>query len=103
MINLGDSIGTLVKKDLCKKITHDHKPGDEDERKKLESKGAHIFEKKKVFRINGELAVARSFGDKNYKQFISCEPEIIKISLNLGDCNQYLILGTDGFYNVENI
>ena len=30
----------------------------------------------------GELSITRAFGDKNYKEFIDCEPDIYQIDYN---------------------
>lgn len=51
-------------------------------------------------RLNGELAVSRSFGDKNYISYgLIAEPEITLAELN--NDSRYLLLGTDGFWDVS--
>lgn len=52
-------------------------------------------------RLLGELAVSRSFGDSKYKPYVLSDPEIIEHKLN-GD-DEFLIMGTDGFWNVLGI
>jgi protein phosphatase 1L len=48
---------------------------------------------------NGELSVSRSFGDKEYINFgLIAEPEITKVELESD--SMFLILATDGFWNV---
>lgn len=49
-------------------------------------------------RVLGELAVTRAFGDNKYKPYVICEPEIVEYKLTSKD--EFLILGTDGFWNV---
>lgn len=50
-------------------------------------------------RIDGELAVSRSFGDLRYVDSgLIAEPEITKFAIQPED--MYLILGTDGFWDV---
>ena len=52
-------------------------------------------------RINGELAVSRALGDLNYKDSLISEPEIKVYEMENFDAD-YLLLGTDGFWNVLN-
>jgi protein phosphatase 1L len=52
-----------------------------------------------VARINGELAVTRSFGDfKHSESGVIATPEITHRHLTNKD--KYLIIGSDGFWNV---
>ena len=49
--------------------------------------------------MNGELSVSRSFGDKKYiHSGLIADPEITKIELTKDSL--YLIMATDGFWNV---
>jgi serine/threonine protein phosphatase PrpC len=50
------------------------------------------------WRVNGRLAVTRSFGDDNLKPIVTAEPEMAKFPLN-GD-EQFLMLSCDGLYDV---
>ena len=74
------------------------------------------MEKKRIFnaggfvannRVNGDLAVSRSFGDFDYKtnrdlpsiaQQVSCEPDVRMIPRN--DNDNYLIFACDGIWDV---
>jgi serine/threonine protein phosphatase PrpC len=50
------------------------------------------------WRVNGRLAVTRSFGDDNLKPIVIAEPELARIPLQ-GD-EVYLMLSCDGLYDV---
>lgn len=52
-----------------------------------------------VPRVDGQLAVARAFGDKNLKCHLSSEPDIVDISLEQSD--EFLILASDGLWKVS--
>lgn len=53
-------------------------------------------------RINGELAVSRAFGDPKYIEHgLTAIPEITK--LHLDENSKYLILATDGFWDIINV
>jgi len=49
-------------------------------------------------RLEGELALSRSIGDYRFKKYLSSEPEMT--SHQLSDKDEYIILATDGFWNV---
>lgn len=100
VVNLGDSGCLLVKKDYShKKLTEEHKLSSKSEYHRVE-KLATILERSSVPRINGEIAVTRSFGDKKHSTSgLIAEPEISKIRINSND--KYLVLATDGFWDVH--
>ena len=50
-------------------------------------------------RLGGELAVSRSIGDIRFKPYMNCEPEIVEHEISAND--EYLLLATDGFWNVR--
>jgi len=100
VVNVGDSLCAFVNKEEAIQLNVPHTPQNDVERKKLDLKGAIIIEKKKTFRVLGELAVSRAFGDKNYKDFITAEPDISVYDLNQVK-SDYLIIASDGFWNVK--
>ena len=102
VVNVGDSTAALMSREEANQLNVLHTPQNEIERKKLDLKGAIIIEKNKTFRVLGELAVSRAFGDKNYKDYITAEPDINIYDLNKTNA-EYLIMATDGFWNVYNI
>lgn len=61
-------------------LTTDHKPSYEPERLRIEGLGGHVM----YDRING-LAVARSFGDKPHKPFVTAELEFREVECHEGD------------------
>lgn len=50
----------------------------------------------------GEIAVTRSFGDRNYKDFITCDPNIYKFNIKDFYKEGLLLMGSDGYWNVLN-
>ena len=52
-----------------------------------------------VPRVDGQLAVARAFGDKSLKMHLSSEPDV---SVNMVDEDtEFLILASDGIWKVS--
>lgn len=98
IMNCGDSLSVLVGPQKMMRLNNEHNANNELERKTLDAKGAIILEKKKVFRVLGELAVSRSFGDKNYKDYITAEPEVL--AFDIEEDYDFLVMATDGFWNV---
>jgi len=70
-------------------------------KKKVEERGGFVFEKKSHqhtrYLVQGTLEVTRSVGDRMYKKYITCEPDILEYDFNTDD--EYLLIGSDGFWN----
>jgi len=95
----GDSEATLFKKNgdnivLCKT----HKANSETEKMRIEELGGFIQDVNGVQRLNGILAVTRSFGDSRFKRFVTSEPEIVAHKLDGNE--DFLILACDGLWDV---
>lgn len=54
-----------------------------------------------VPRVDGQLAVARAFGDKSLKIHLSSEPDI-KVEM-IGDDTEFIILASDGIWKVSQV
>lgn len=65
-INIGDSRSYIIKQDKFIQMTKDHKPNLDSERKRIKTAGGLVC-LRDVYRINGNLAVSRAFGDIEYK------------------------------------
>jgi len=100
--NVGDCKAVLIHNSKPIALNVEHRASNEDERQRIESRGGFILEKKgnKSVRqmVQGSLELTRSMGDQAYKQYITCEPDILEYQLGEGD--EYLMLGSDGFWNV---
>lgn len=109
-INLGDSRCVLFnsKGDILIE-TVDHKPDDPSERKRIELGGGFVSKRpNSIHRVNGNLALSRSFGDWNLKLVngvydatkgpVSSEPHVICLVLNNGQQN-YMVLACDGLWD----
>lgn len=81
----------------------DHKPEDEDEKKRIESAGGRVT---LDGRVNGGLNLSRALGDHTYKknkelglenQMISSLPDIK--TLDLEESDEFMILACDGIWN----
>lgn len=51
-----------------------------------------------VPRVNGQLAVARAFGDQSLKAHLSSEPDVKHIKIN--SSTEFVILASDGLWKV---
>jgi len=79
----------------------EHRANNEEERKNVENRGGFVFEKKgrttSRFLVQGGLELTRSIGDPNYKEFITCEPDIMEYKFDKND--EFIIMASDGFWN----
>lgn len=94
----GDSSACLFDKNVKQVFkTKTHKPNDDLERERIEKSGGSVVFSAKEWRINGNLSVARSFGDYDYHKVISSQPDVHTIELN-GLTHNYLIIACDGLW-----
>ncbi|KAL6535805.1 hypothetical protein OROHE_012649 [Orobanche hederae] len=95
--NIGDSRAVVCKKGVAKQLSVDHEPS--KEKKLIESKGGFVSNiPGDVPRVDGQLAVARAFGDKSLKRHLSSEPDIaVEI---IDDDVEFVILASDGLWKV---
>jgi len=103
--NLGDCRAVLCRDGKAVRLTKDHKPQDPDEKARIESlKGGFISRSShsETWRVQGSLAVSRSFGDLDVKQpchYVSAEPELTAFSIT-PPSDSFLIIGSDGLWDV---
>jgi serine/threonine protein phosphatase PrpC len=99
--NAGDSRIVISKNGKAYAMTEDHKPENEEERKRIYKANGFVSDG----RVNGNLNLSRSLGDLEYKknkkipqeeQIITAYPEITNCSLSDVD---FIFLGCDGVYD----
>jgi len=102
--NIGDSRTVLALKQEDSSFsvvpcTFDHKPTNEEERKRIEDAGGFV----ELSRVDGQLALSRAFGDRMLKtlQFppekrkVTSKPDII---INNATKDDFLFMACDGIY-----
>ena len=109
--NVGDSRVSLISPEHIIRLSYDHRTTDEKERKRILEAGLEIIDE----RINGTLMLTRIFGNYEYKNIneneedendiennkgLICEPFISKINIDLNIENQFLILASDGIWDI---
>ncbi|KAF5182620.1 phosphatase 2C [Thalictrum thalictroides] len=95
--NIGDSRAVLCEGGSANQLTVDHEP--HIERTRIEKQGGFVITLPgDVPRVNGQLAVARAFGDQSLKAHLSSEPDIRHVPV---DSNmEFVILASDGLWKV---
>jgi len=102
--NAGDSRTLLVRNEQVEFATMDHKPTNEEEKKRIESAGGRVM----IQRINGSLAVSRALGDFEYKnrddlddlsQLVSPDPDVTCLPRK-SDADNFIVVACDGIYDV---
>lgn len=95
--NVGDSRCALVRKDgSCVPLSRDHKPNRDDEKARVIAAGGWVVHQG-CWRVAGDLAVSRAFGDRHLKRYGVCaEPELTRCTI--GPSDAYLLLASDGLW-----
>ncbi|KAL3689273.1 hypothetical protein R1sor_015582 [Riccia sorocarpa] len=97
--NVGDSRAVLCKNGDAVQLSVDHDPGRPVERANVEMRGGVVVTLPgDVPRVDGQLAVARAFGDKSLKAHMSAKPDMEDLLVDLS-C-QFLILASNGLWRV---
>ncbi|KAK4342074.1 hypothetical protein RND71_037890 [Anisodus tanguticus] len=95
--NVGDSRAVIYKNGVAKQLSIDHDA--DTERTIIEDRGGFVTNfLGDVPRVDGQLAVARAFGDKSLKEHLSSEPDVV-VEL-IDDNTEFLILASDGVWKV---
>ncbi|KAK1395591.1 PPM-type phosphatase domain-containing protein [Heracleum sosnowskyi] len=95
--NVGDSRAVISKNGVAKQLSIDHEPS--KERSKIEDRGGFVSNfPGDVPRVDGQLAVARAFGDRSLKKHLSSEPDVSVETIS--EDTDYLILASDGIWKV---
>ncbi|CBI20270.3 hypothetical protein VitviT2T_029526 [Vitis vinifera] len=95
--NVGDSRAVICRNGVVKQLSVDHEPS--KERKNIEDRGGFVSNfPGDVPRVDGQLAVARAFGDKSLKGHLSSEPDVVVEHIH--DDTEFAILASDGLWKV---
>ncbi|XWS28039.1 hypothetical protein CRYUN_Cryun25bG0031500 [Craigia yunnanensis] len=95
--NVGDSRAIICKNGETKQLSVDHEPSTEKE--SIENRGGFVSNfPGDVPRVDGQLAVARAFGDKSLKEHLSSEPDVMVEMID--DDTELIILASDGLWKV---
>lgn len=110
--NAGDSRAVLCRKGKAVPLSRDHKPNEDSERQRIENAGGTVEaikrEKSTMYRVNGNLSLARAIGDLQYKaradlppaaQIICATPEVVYDSVSSDD--EFLVIACDGIWDVK--
>ncbi|KAJ9145627.1 hypothetical protein P3X46_027990 [Hevea brasiliensis] len=95
--NIGDSRAVVCERGCANQLTVDHEPY--TERKRIEKQGGFVTTLPgDVPRVNGQLAVARAFGDQSLKAHLSSEPDVRHVPID--STIEFVILASDGLWKV---
>ena len=97
--NTGDTRAVLCRQNIAIDLTKDRKATDPEEIARILYNKGYITHG----RVQGTLAIARAFGDKQLKDFgpkiLTVEPEITILDIN-SDIDEFIVIATDGLWDV---
>lgn len=96
--NTGDSRTVLCSNGEAIPLSNDHKPYRSDEWQRIIAAGGYVVHVKGAHRVKGCLAMSRALGDKFLHPYVIPDPEITQRTL--GPQDEFLILASDGVWNV---
>lgn len=102
--HVGDSRAVMCRGKKALELTSDHKPDRPDETERILAVGGTVERTEmggSIPRVNGHLAVSRSFGDlrmKEVQRYVSAEPEMNVWQLTPED--KFIVLASDGLWDV---
>lgn len=97
--NAGDCRVIMNNNKSAVEISVDHKPGTKSEFERITKLGGAVIQDPMgVPRVNGTLAVSRSFGDFYLKPYVTAEPEVYHVQLT--DSNKLIFAASDGVWDV---
>jgi serine/threonine protein phosphatase PrpC len=97
--NAGDSRAIQITKQGVNALSIDHKPDRIDEFHRINSIGGFVSSgPMDVPRVQGNLALSRSIGDKYLYPYVICTPEVKQFRLTKD--SKYIVLATDGLWDV---
>lgn len=97
--NAGDSRCVLGQESgVAVNLSDDHKPNREDELLRIEAAHGQVKYASACWRVQGILAVSRSFGDRRLKRWVIATPEVQVRKVK--DDDRCLILASDGLWDV---
>jgi serine/threonine protein phosphatase PrpC len=96
--HVGDSRAVLRRRGgEAFRVCDDHRPCRKDELERIESAGGLILSVDGTLRINGVLSVSRAIGDRELKEFVIAEPEVM--TKRLTDQDEFLVVASDGMWD----
>jgi serine/threonine protein phosphatase PrpC len=110
-INVGDSRAVLCRSGKAVDLSVDHKPNDPNEMERIINLGGRVkwygwededgrpVPSMGAWRINGNLACSRSFGDRLEAPYVTAEPDVRERPRNWME-DQFIILASDGLWDV---
>jgi len=98
--NAGDGRVVLCHGGQALSLNKLHRPEDAEESRMVQERGGGVYFYNGAWRVNATLSVSRSLGDSPYRDYITCEPEVVV--RDLGPEDEFLVVASDGLWDHMN-
>ena len=96
--NCGDTRASLISPIKFIRLSKDHRADNNEEKERIIKIGGNIINN----RIMGVLMLTRAFGDFELENYgVTCEPYINKFEVDLNEKNQFVIVASDGIWDLN--
>mmetsp|Transcript_1783 Transcript_1783/g.2520 ORF Transcript_1783/g.2520 Transcript_1783/m.2520 type:complete len:295 (+) Transcript_1783:139-1023(+) len=97
--NVGDSRCILAGSDTFQELSSIHSPSQQSEKDRISEAGGIVVHFN-GWRVNGQYGVSRSIGDLPAAKYLIPDPHVVAHKLSSNDSDEFLILATDGLWDV---
>ena len=96
--NCGDTRASLISPIKFIRLSKDHRADNNEEKERIIKIGGNIINN----RVMGVLMLTRAFGDFELENYgVTCEPYINKFEVDLNEKNQFVIVASDGIWDLN--
>eukprot|EP00667_Euglena_gracilis_P001519 EG_transcript_1518 len=96
--NAGDARAILCKAGDPVALNKVHRPEDAEESDLVQRRGGAVYFYNGAWRVNATLSVSRSLGDASFRDYITCEPDVLVHDID-PETDEFVVVASDGLWD----